>query len=127
MQADKDDRILRVWVEIRDRRDGAVRVLPLQGFRLIPLVAKKNAPSLPEGELLRLTDGDEIVEVADLEELRTRLRASIPTRRTRDTSSVSGISTPSGAGIGRWTYCSTFWFALFSTTSREAVHRQLGN
>jgi hypothetical protein len=71
-------RIYRCWVELRDRRDGSVRELPLTALRLIHLPAKKNAPRLPDEQMLRLEDGAEIVEARDLDELIVQLRAKYP-------------------------------------------------
>lgn len=74
-----DKKIFRYWVEIRELANGAVRKLPLSAVRLICLKrGKKNEPSLPNRELLRLQDGDETWEASDFEELKTRLRDKYP-------------------------------------------------
>jgi hypothetical protein len=70
-----DKQILRYWVEVRDLASGSVRKLPLSAVRLVCLKrGKKNEPLSPDRELLRVQDGKETWEAADLDELKIRLR-----------------------------------------------------
>lgn len=71
-------RVHRYWVELHDRRDGSVRKLPLRAIRRVDLVTKKGVAQLPDEDVLQLEDGDRLLEVKSLEELRTRLRDRYP-------------------------------------------------
>lgn len=51
----------RYWIELRDRRDGSVRVLPLHALKRIHLPTKKGAPQLPDEVVLRVEDGAEVM------------------------------------------------------------------
>ena len=74
-----DTRILRYWVEVRELASGSVRKLPLSAVRLICLKrGKKDQPPLPDRELLRLQDKEEIWEASDFDELKSRLREKYP-------------------------------------------------
>ena len=71
-------RIYRYWVELRDRRDGSVRELPLNALKRIHLPTKKGAPRLPDELVLQLQDGAEIIEARDIDDLAAQLRARYP-------------------------------------------------
>jgi hypothetical protein len=74
-----EKQILRYWIEVRDLKSGSVRKLPLTTWKLVCLKRdKKNEPSLPDRELLRLEDGEETWESDSFDELRTRLRDKYP-------------------------------------------------
>jgi hypothetical protein len=70
------ERVYHYTVEIRDLRDGTSRILPLNVFALIPL--KPGNVEKPARQLLRLEDGGDVLEAADLDELRVALRAKYP-------------------------------------------------
>ena len=72
------ERVYRYNVEIRNLRDGSSRLLPPEVFSVIALKARGTGPAEPSRQLLRLKDGEEILEAADLEELRIRLRDKYP-------------------------------------------------
>lgn len=74
----ENKRIYRYWVELRDRRDGSVRVLPLGAIQRIHLAARKGEPQLPDEQVLRLQDGDEFIEAKDIDDLAAQLRAKYP-------------------------------------------------
>ena len=71
-------RVYRYWVELRDRRDGSVRELPLNALKRIHLPTKKGAPQLPDELVLQLQDGAEIIEARDIDDLAAQLRARYP-------------------------------------------------
>ena len=54
MELPERKHIYRYWVELRDRRDGAVRELRLHALKRIHLPMKKCAPWLPDDLVLRL-------------------------------------------------------------------------
>ena len=77
-QVPESRRAYRYTVEIRALADESSRLLPLEVFAVIALKAKGTATEEPSRQLLRLKDGEEILEAADLDELRIRLREKYP-------------------------------------------------
>jgi len=77
-QVPESRRAYRYTVDIRALGDGSSRLLPLEVFSVIALKAKGTDTAEPNRQLLRLKDGGEILEAADLEELRIRLRDKYP-------------------------------------------------
>jgi hypothetical protein len=71
-------RAYRYTIEIRALADGSSRLLPPEVISVIALTAKGTATEKPSRQLLRLKDGEEILEAADLDELRIRLRDKYP-------------------------------------------------
>jgi hypothetical protein len=78
MDLPEDQHIYRYWIELRDMRDGSVRVLPLQAFRRIHLPTKKGSPQLPNEDVLQIHDGAVAIEARDIDDLAARLRQKYP-------------------------------------------------
>jgi hypothetical protein len=75
----EDKQIFRYWIEIRELASGSVRKLPLTAVLKVCLARrKKNEPPVPNDELLHLQDGNETLQGASFDELRTRLRQEYP-------------------------------------------------
>src|SRR5688500_8072033 len=78
MDLPEDQQIYRCWIELRDRRDGSVRNLPLQALRKIHLPAKKDAPRLPDEVVLQVKVGAEVIEARDIDDRAALLRLKYP-------------------------------------------------
>jgi hypothetical protein len=78
MDLTEDRQIYRYWVELRDLRDGSVRVLPLQAFKRIHLPTKKEAPHLPDEVELQVEDGTGVIKARDIDDLVAQLRLKYP-------------------------------------------------
>lgn len=70
--------VYRYWVELRDWRDGSVRELPLQAFKLIHLSARKGGPQLLDEVEPRVQDGGEVLKARDIDGIATQLRRKYP-------------------------------------------------
>src|SRR4051812_17581013 len=68
----EEERILRYWVQIRDRQTGSVSTLPLDTITRIHIPRKKNEPQRPSEEIFRLKDGLSTLEARSFEELAAR-------------------------------------------------------
>lgn len=73
-----NQQVYRYWIELRDRRDGSVRELPLKALKQIHLPAKKGAPRLPDEVVLQVSDGEEVLEAWDIDDLAAQLRLKYP-------------------------------------------------
>jgi hypothetical protein len=78
MDLPESKRIYRYWVELRDRRDRSVRVLPLGAIQRIHLAGGKGEPQLPDEQVLQLQDGAEFIEANDIDDLAAQLRKRYP-------------------------------------------------
>ena len=78
MRQPESKHIYRYWVELRDRRDGSVRTLPLGAIQRIHLTARKNETRLPDEQMLQLQDESLVIEAKDIDELATQLRVRYP-------------------------------------------------
>lgn len=78
MDLPESKRIYRYWVEICDRRDESVRVLPLGAMQRIHLTVKKNEARLPNERVLQLQDESAVIEAKDIDDLAAQLRAKYP-------------------------------------------------
>lgn len=78
MELPDGQQIYRYWIELRDRRDGSARVLPLQAFKRIHLPTKKGAPKLPDEVELQAEDGATVIKAQDIDDLATQLRLKYP-------------------------------------------------
>ena len=78
MDLPESKRVYRYWVELRDRRDGSVRQLPLHALKRIHLATNKGAPRLPDELALQLQDGADVIEAQNLDEFAPQLRQRYP-------------------------------------------------
>lgn len=78
MDAQESEQVFRYWVEIRDRRDGSVRTLPLSAFVRVHLVDGKAAERRPDEQVLQVEDELGVIEASDLDGLAAQLRARYP-------------------------------------------------
>ena len=78
MSQPESKHIYRYWVELRDRRDGSVRTLPLSAIQRIHLTATKNKTRLPDEQVLQLQDKSAVIEAKDIDDLAVQLRARYP-------------------------------------------------
>jgi hypothetical protein len=78
MDLPESQHVYRCWVEIRDRREESVRVLPLGAMQRIHLTAKKNEAHLPDEQVLQLQDESTVIEAKDIDDLAAQLRAMYP-------------------------------------------------
>lgn len=70
--------VYRYWVELRDRRDGSGRDLPLHGVIVIRLPTKKGETRLPDEHVLRLQDHSAVIEAKSIDDLAAQLRQKYP-------------------------------------------------
>lgn len=77
MDLPEGQQIYRYWVELRERRKGFVRELPLQALKRIHL-PKKGAPQLPDELVLEVNDGADVVRAQDIDGLAAQLRLKYP-------------------------------------------------
>ena len=78
MDLPETSHVYRYWVELRDRRDGSRRTLPLGGITRIHLTTKNGQVPRPDEHVLQLQDGLEVIEAQNLDGLRVQLRAKYP-------------------------------------------------
>jgi hypothetical protein len=78
MDLPEDQQIYRYWIELGDLRDGSVRILPLQAFKLIHVSTKKGASRLPDEVELEVEDGAEVLKARDIDDLAAQLRLRYP-------------------------------------------------
>ena len=78
MSLPESQHIYRYWVELRDRRDGSVRILPLSAIQRIHLTTKWNETRLPDEQVLQLQDESAVVEAKDIDDLAAQLRGKYP-------------------------------------------------
>jgi hypothetical protein len=78
MSLSESQRIYRYWVELRDRRDGSVRILALGAMQRIHLTAKKNETRLPDEQVLQLQDESAVIEAKGIDDLAAQLRERYP-------------------------------------------------
>ena len=78
MSLPESQHIYRYWVELRDRRDGSVRILALGAMQRIHLTAKKKQARLPDEQVLQLQDESAVIEAKDIDDLAAQLRAKYP-------------------------------------------------
>jgi hypothetical protein len=71
------ERIYQYWIEVRELKNGAIRILPLKAFRRISLAKRCETPPATE-EILRIEDGAATIEVKSFEELVAELRRKYP-------------------------------------------------
>lgn len=74
----ESERLFRYWVELRDRRAGSVRTLPLSVMTRIHIPKRKNDPQRPAEKVLRLQDDSEILEGKDIDDIAAQLRRRYP-------------------------------------------------
>jgi hypothetical protein len=70
----ESQRIYRYWVELHNRSDGSVRVMPLGGIKRIHLVPGKGEARHPDEVVLQVQDESTVIEAKDLEDLAAQLR-----------------------------------------------------
>jgi len=78
MSLPESTHIFRYWVELRDRRDGSARTLPLGAIQRIHLTAKKNETRLPDEQVLQLQDESAVIEAKGIDDLAAQLRERYP-------------------------------------------------
>ena len=78
MDLPESQRVYRYWVELRNRSDGSVRVMPLGGIKRIHLVSGKGAAQLPDEQVLQVRDESIVIEAKDLEDLAAQMRERYP-------------------------------------------------
>jgi hypothetical protein len=74
----EDEQIFRYRVEVRDLASGSVRNLPLSAVARIHIPRKKNEAQRPREEILRLQDGEALLEAISLDDLAAQLRQKYP-------------------------------------------------
>ena len=78
MDVPENVRCYRYWVELRDRRDRSVRMLPLGAVIRIHLTPGKGEAQMTDEHVLQLQDKSAIIEAKDLDDLSAQLRARYP-------------------------------------------------
>jgi hypothetical protein len=78
MDLPENQPIFRYRIELRDRRDGSMRDLPLQALKKIHLQRKKGASWLPAEVTLQLKDRAQVMETQDIDDLAAQLRRKYP-------------------------------------------------
>ena len=73
-----EKQIFRYWVELRDLRDGSVRVMPLTCVTKIFLRTRKGDAIQPNQLELRVEDGSHTWIAADVSDLSAQLRTQYP-------------------------------------------------
>lgn len=70
--------LFRYWVELRDRREGSMRTLPLSVVTKIHIPRRKNDPQRPAEQVLRLQDESVVLEGKDIDDIAAQLRGKYP-------------------------------------------------
>ena len=78
MNLSESQRIYRYWVELRNRSDGSVRVMPLGGIKRIHLAPGKGEVRRPDEVVLQVQDESTVIEAKDLEDLVAQMRERYP-------------------------------------------------
>ena len=78
MDLPESQRIYRYWVELRDRRDGSVRVMTLGAIKRIHLAPGKGKAQRPDEQVLQVQDESTVIEAKDLEDLAAQMRERYP-------------------------------------------------
>jgi hypothetical protein len=74
----ESQQVFRCWVEVRERANGSVRRLPLNGVAKIHIPRTKNEAQKPNEEILQLKDGTATLEAKSIQHLAAQLRLTYP-------------------------------------------------
>lgn len=74
----ESQQVFRYWVEVRERLNGSVRHLPLNGVSKIHIPRTKKEAQKPNEEILQLKDGTATLEAKSIQDLAAQLRARYP-------------------------------------------------